>query len=284
MAIPRDKLAGEVVSFKTKGVGTVGVDALRNLFVSEGFLESVVPDLPIGTLAKRALREVEDGLLVKQIQADGQTGHPRFQITEEKEDADGELDYTKETVYTLDPAASVLANRADSGKTPRATAQLAITRDLRTRGDVRGIVKKLFEQSADLFCINEENGGSYFVPAEHFDFIDRVDRVLHNLGGEIRRFPVPKDSKEGKRSIQGSMTDWFERLVAELDDAAEKMKESRPSTMKTHVERYNAAKLKLDAAVEYLGGSAVELSAKIEAGKKKMMDTMEAKLAEADDA
>lgn len=280
MAIPRDKLAGEVVSFKTKGVGTVSVSALRQLFVAEGFLESVVPDLPAGTVAKRALREVEEDMMVKQIAADSATGHPRFQITEEKTDADGELDYLKETVYTFDPGADSLSHRSDASKTPRATAQLAIARDLRTKGDVRGIVKRLFEHSADLFCINEENGGSYFVPAEHFDFIDSVDRVLTNLGGEIRRFPVPKDSKEGKRSIQGSMTDWFERLVAELDDAAEKMKDARPDTMKRHVDKYNAAKLKLDAAVEYLGGSATDLTAKIESGRKKMQETMEAKLSE----
>lgn len=277
----RSQLAGEVVTFKTKGCGDVAVDTLRGLFVNEGFSSQVVPDLAPKVIAKRALRSVESDKeqIVKPIASDRTTGEPRFQVTRETEDSDGELDYDKESVYSFDVAAKAIKNANNPDRAKEVTKKYVHAEATRTRGDVRTIIKKLFESEAGLFVINEENGGAYFVPSEHFGFTDRVERVMTTLGGEIRRFPVPKSSKDGKKSIQAAMTDWFERLIEELNDAAQAMTDdTRTSTLQNHVKRYNQAKLKLEAAKQYLGESTSGLEEKISDAEQEMKKRIEERL------
>ena len=45
--------------------------------------------------------------------------------------------------------------------------------EARTRSDVTRVIQKLFERHADLFAIRPQ-GGCYFVPARHGNFVDKV--------------------------------------------------------------------------------------------------------------
>ena len=48
----------------------------------------------------------------------------------------------------------------------------------------------LKERHADLFRIRDQ-GGCYFVPAAHMDFVGKVEKFVSILNGNLRRFPIP---------------------------------------------------------------------------------------------
>ncbi|HXD87325.1 MAG TPA: hypothetical protein VN641_12590, partial [Urbifossiella sp.] len=61
--------------------------------------------------------------------------------------------------------------------------------EARTGSDFTRVIQKLFERHADLFAIRPQ-GGCYFVPARHGNFVDKVQRFLGKINGQVLRFPI----------------------------------------------------------------------------------------------
>ena len=76
----------------------------------------------------------------------------------------------------------------------------------RTAGDVTTVIQRLFDRHADLFRIRDQ-GGCYFVPAAHMEFVEKVEKFVSVLNGNLRRFPIPAGTPQGDRSVKESVAD-----------------------------------------------------------------------------
>src|SRR6202035_4123267 len=90
----------------------------------------------------------------------------------------------------------------------------------RNGADVTRVIQRLFDRQADLFPIRER-GGCYFVPERHAHFVDRIDRFVKKLNGNLRRFPVPSGTPHGDRSVKESVAGGIAALITEHNAAIE---------------------------------------------------------------
>jgi hypothetical protein len=121
-----------------------------------------------------------------------------------------------------------------------------------------------------------EQGGCYFVPAEHLAFVGKVQHLLSRVNGRLARFPVPAGTAEGDRSVKEAVADGLSALVAEHRAAVAAFgSDARDSTLARAAERIRRARFKVEAYAAYLAdekgrlgrelaAAADELRAKVE--------------------
>lgn len=138
----------------------------------------------------------------------------------------------------------------------------------RTTSDVTSIIQKLFDNgSADMFPIRDQ-GGAYFVPAEHIKFNEQIDRFVNHLGGSVVRFPIMK-SKVGNASVAASIKDTMEAMIGAHNEAVDGFTLSTgKSTIEAQAEKIKATRVKLQAYADYLGRSKAALLKEVEAANK----------------
>src|SRR3954451_11544852 len=201
------KLLGEVISWTCSGVA-VTHPALVEALTSAGLDPAVARELAPRHAFTRACRKLSDQRIIRQVAEDDRS----LQFTAEHRDGDT-FAYELETMLTLDKKTDAV--RCDlPGLATLAQEHLDHATDARNGGDVTRVIQKLFERHADLFPVRPQ-GGSYFVPARHAGFVDRVQSMLGRLNGQILRFPVPAGTAEGDRSVKESVAAGLAHLIDE---------------------------------------------------------------------
>jgi hypothetical protein len=116
---------------------------------------------------------------------------------------------------------------------------------VRTGADVTRTIQRLFERNADLFPIREK-GGCYFSPVEHAAFLDRIDRFVKALNGNLRRFPVPAGTAHGDRSVKEAVASGLAALIEEHRQAIAGFGEdTRSDTIERAAERIRITRHKV---------------------------------------
>lgn len=268
---PRPELAGEVVTFKTHGCrDEIPLDQVRQALVSAGLDPNEAKDLLPANAFRRALRKMARDRTIDQVDDVGSV--VKFQLTLKTLDDQGLVDYDREAVLSLDENGMVSCPESQEFA-DKAQVLIAEAIGHRTSRDVKSLVKRMFNKNTtrELFCINSENGGTYFVPERHRPFTAKVDLFLRELGGELGRFPVPSGTEEGNASIGSAINEGIEQYVASLDSVVENWGTGTPdATHERYGELYREAVFKAQSLQEFLGDKVSQLQARVEKSKNAM--------------
>src|SRR5262249_43078198 len=169
-------LLGEIITWSCKGPGVRHSDLVRALRDSD-LNEAVARELAPRHAFARACKRLAKQRIIRQVSEDA--GTITFQFTQESKAGD-RFEYTLETMLTLDKASGKVSC-ALPGLATLAQEALDECIAVRTSADITRIVQRLFEREADLFPIREQ-GGAYFCPRQHTDFVNKVEDFLNHLG------------------------------------------------------------------------------------------------------
>jgi hypothetical protein len=123
------------------------------------------------------------------------------------------IDYTFEALVSLDKPTDVVTCQ-DANLQAELTQELARSREERKTNDLTRLLQGLFHANADLFSAK---GGTYLVPAIHAAFIDRVERFVALLGGDLKRLPVSGGTTAGNSTMQTIVVDSTLELLGEYE-------------------------------------------------------------------
>jgi len=258
-------LLGEIVTWTCAGV-TVPLPALVEALRAAGLDESVARELAPRHAFARACKRLSDRRIIRPV-AETESAI-RFQFTAETRRED-RIDYALETMLELDKKSGRVACDLPGLAT---LAQEELDRCIGVRGgaDVTRVLMKLFERRADLFAIRPA-GGCYFVPAAHAAFTDQAQAFLSRLNGQMLRFPVPRGTAHGDRSVKEAVAAGLSALVAEHAAAVEAFgADTRPDTIERAAARIRATQFKVQAYAEYLHDEKAKLDRAVAAAQQRL--------------
>ena len=268
---PGTRLLGEIITWSASGVKVSHltlVEALRDSGLDEGVARELAPRHAFA----RACRRLSEARIIRPV---SEGAHAiTFQFTAERRE-EGRYTYELETLLTLDKASGKVSCDLP-GLATLAQEELDRCIAVRTGGDVTRVVQRLFERQADLFPIREQ-GGAYFVPAEHTHFLEKVEGFLCRLNGRINRFPVPAGTPQGDRSVKEAVAAGLAALIAEHEAAVATFGEdTRPDTLERAAERIRLTRHKVEAYGCYLAEERARLEKDLAEASRKLREKVEA--------
>lgn len=244
------KLHGEIVCWNIEGVKVRYADLLSALHEC-GLDGGVARELLPRHAFARACKKLETNRIIRMVNETEDELH--FQFTAERKE-DDRYEYTFETMLKLLKKTGKVTGEMP-GLVTHAQELLNEAISVRTGGDITRVVQKLFERKADLFPIRPQ-GGAYFVPQTHADFLAAIQRFLGIVGGQMWRFPVPAGTPHGDASVKDAVEKGLGELIEEHRKAvAEFSTDTRESTLERAAEKIRNTKFKIQAYAEYLGAA-----------------------------
>ena len=263
-----DSLLGEIVSWHMSSA-EIPVSEIRDALSKAGLDPDIAKDLNNRSAFSRAIKELKENRSIDKVR-ESKDGKIEFQLTRKEIDSHlMKFDY--ETTITLDTKTGDL-DCPNIEIEAKARSLFTHAMAHRTSSDVTRLGQKLFKDNADLFPINPAKGVAYFVPEQHKDFTGKVDLFFHGCGGSISRFPIPKGTSEGNRSVREAVSGGLETMVKELEESVESWgDDTRADTMARAIEKYRTVKHKVESYSEYLQFSKNELDEKVRVLKERMI-------------
>jgi hypothetical protein len=264
------RLLGEVLAWACPGL-SVAHTALVAALTDSGLEASVARELAPRHAFSRACKRLSEQRIIRPVSEDANM--VKFQFTQESREGD-RFEYTLETMLTLDKQTGAVTCELP-GLATLAQEELDRCIAVRTGSDVTRIVQKLFERQADLFPIRPQ-GGSYFVPARHADFVDKIQDFLNRVGGRLLRFPVPVGTEEGNRSVTHAVSEGLAAVITEHRAAiAQFGTDTRDDTLQRAAEKIRTTKFKLTAYSEYLAGERERLERAVAEAERELREKVE---------
>jgi hypothetical protein len=268
---PGTRLLGEIITwsaFAVKVSHLALVEALRDGGLDEGVARELAPRHAFA----RACKRLSEARIIRPVSEDAAT--IKFQFTAERREG-GRYTYELETLLTLDKATGKVSCDLP-GLATLAQEELDRCVAVRTGRDVTRVVQRLFERQADLFPIREQ-GGAYFVPAEHTAFLGKVEGFLRRLNGRVSRFPVPAGTPQGDRSVKDAVAAGLAALIAEHEAAVATFgADTRPDTLGRAAERIRLTRHKVEAYGCYLAEERARLEGDLAEASRKLREKVEA--------
>ena len=259
------ELLGEIICWTCNGLAVRHTDLIASL-KDAGLDEGVARELAPRHAFARACRKLSDARIIRQV-AENETSI-EFQFTSESRDGD-RFSYDFETLLTLDKRTGAVTCDLP-GLATLAQEELDRCIAVRTGSDVTRIVQKLFERTSDLFPIRPQ-GGAYFTPAAHAGFVDKVQTFLGSLNGAMLRFPIPKGTDHGDRSVKEAVASGLSSLIAEHAAAVEVFgADTRPDTIERAAARIKATQFKIQVYAEYLQDQKAKLDRELAAAQQRL--------------
>ena len=268
--LPGTQLLGEVISWTCSGV-TVNHAALFAALKDAGLDENVARELAPRHAFTRACKKLSDQRIIRQVGEDDTC--VRFQFTHESRAGD-KFEYELETMLTLDKKTGTVTCDLP-GLATLAQEHLDHAIDVRTGSDVTRVIQKLFERHADLFAIRPQ-GGCYYVPARHTEFVNKVQGFLGRINGQLLRFPIQAGTAEGDRSVKEAVASGLAALIAEHRLAIESFgTDTRDDTLTRAAEKIRKTQFKVQAYAEYLAEEKAKLDRELVAARQQLRDKVE---------
>ena len=263
------KMLGEIITWKIQGVAISHADLLAGLMASDLDCD-VAKELAPRNAFARACSKLDSERIIRKIAED----HEKisFQFTREALE-EGKFSYHFESLLFL--------NKYSGGITSEnleleqlAKAEFGRCMEERTANDVTKIVQRLFERHADLFSIRDQ-GGAYFVPEIHHDFVVKVESFVRNIGGSLQRFPIPAGSPQGDRAVQEAVANGLQGIIDEHMEAVEKFGgDTRPDTLHRAEEKIRITRLKIEGYRLYLDKKRSDLEASLQQASELLRSRM----------
>jgi hypothetical protein len=263
------KMLGEIITWKIQGVAISHADLLSGLKAIDLDCDVAKGLAPRNAFA-RACSKLDSERIIRKIAEDHAT--ITFQFTREALE-EGKFSYHFESLLFLNKHSGNITSE-NLELEQLAKEEFGRCVEARTANDVTRLVQRLFERHADLFSIRDQ-GGVYFVPEVHHDFIAKVERFVRNIGGSLQRFPIPAGSPQGNRAVQEAVAHGLQAIIDEHLQAVQKFGEdTRPDTLRRAEEKVRATKLKLEGYSFYLDQKREDLEASLQQASELLRSRM----------
>ena len=125
-----------------------------------------------------------------------------------------------------------------------------------------------------MFSIRDQ-GGVYFVPEVHQDFVAKVESFVRNIGGSLQRFSISAGSPQGDRAVQEAVANGLQGIIDEHMEAVAKFGEdTRPDTLHRAEEKIRITKLKIEGYGLYLDKKRSDLEASLQQASELLRSRM----------
>ena len=253
------KMLGEIITWKIQGVAISHADLISGLMASDLDCD-VAKELAPRNAFARACSKLNNERIIRKVAEDHST--ISFQFTREALE-DGKFSYHFESLLFLDKHSGNITSE-NLELEQLAKEEFGRCLESRSANDVTRLVQRLFERHADLFTIRDQ-GGVYFVPEVHQDFVVKVESFVRNIGGSLQRFPIPAGSPQGNRAVQEAVAHGLQAIIDEHLQAVQKFGEdTRPDTLRRAEEKVRATKLKIEGYSFYLDKKREDLEASLQ--------------------
>ena len=263
------KMLGEIITWKIQGVAISHADLHSGLMASDLDCD-VAKELAPRNAFARACSKLDSERIIRKVAED----HAiiTFQFTREALE-EGKFSYHFESLLFLNKHSGCITSE-NLELEKLAKEEFGRCMEARTANDVTRLVQRLFERHADLFSIRDQ-GGVYFVPEVHHDFIAKVERFVRNIGGSLQRFPIPAGSPQGDRAVQEAVAHGLQTIIDEHLQAVQKFGEdTRPDTLRRAEEKVRATKLKIEGYSFYLDKKREDLEASLQQASELLRSRM----------
>ena len=263
------KMLGEIITWKIQGVAISHADLLSGLMASDLDCD-VAKELAPRNAFARACNKLDSERIIRKIAEDH--AMITFQFTREANEG-GKFHYYFESLLFLNKySGSITSENLELEQL--AKEEFGRCMEARTANDVTRLVQRLFERHADLFSIRDQ-GGVYFVPEVHHDFIAKVETFVSNIGGSLQRFPIPAGSPQGDRAVKEAVAHGLQAIIDEHLEAVQKFGEdTRPDTLRRAEEKVRATKLKIEGYSFYLDKKREDLEASLQQASELLRSRM----------
>lgn len=199
----------------------------------------------------RACRKLQQQRIIRIVKVEGDL--MTFQFTAETKPGEGvdRFNYELETMLTLNKKSGEIT----CGIPGIATTAKEMLEDCignRTASDITNIVQRLFGTHADLFQVRDQ-GGAYFVPEMHLDFVGKVERFLVVMGGKMNRFPIPEGTANGDAAVKDVVAAGLAAMITKHREAISNFgQETGERAVEGQAKRIEATRFKLKCYAAYL--------------------------------
>jgi hypothetical protein len=263
------KMLGEIITWKIPRVAISHADLITGLMASDLDCDVAKEIAPRNAFA-RACSKLDNERIIRKVAEDHAT--ISFQFTREALE-DGKFNYHFESLLFLDKHSGNITSE-NLELEQLAKVEFGRCMELRTANDVTKIVQRLFERHADLFLIRDQ-GGVYFAPEVHQDFVVKVESFVRNIGGSLQRFPIPAGSPQGDLAVQEAVANGLQRIIDEHMEAVAKFGEdTRPDTLRRAEEKVRATKMKIEGYGFYLDKKREDLEASLQQASELLRSRM----------
>lgn len=265
------ELLGQILTWKASTTHSYAavVQALKD----EGLNEKMAKELNARDAFTRACHRLGEERIIRVVRNEKDT--IVFQFNKPALAADGEWTYPKETNLTLDKNTGKVTCKI---KDLEAKAQAAVieAQTTRTRTDITNIVQRLFDEAekttaglSGMFSIRDA-GGAYFVFADLFPFVDRIDRFLTKVNGSLDRWPIPKGEQAAK-AVQNTVGNAMAELVKEHNEAIDLLTiNTRRDTIDGLASKIKLTRVKIEAYANYLKDRQDDLVSALSSAEEKL--------------
>ena len=263
------KMLGEIITWKIQGVAISHADLLSGLMASDLDCD-VAKELAPRNAFARACNKLDSERIIRKIAEDH--AMITFQFTREANEG-GKFHYYFESLLFLNKHSGVITSE-NLELEQLAKEEFGRCMEARTANDVTRLVQRLFERHADLFSIRDQ-GGVYFVPEVHHDFIAKVETFVSNIGGSLQRFPIPAGSPQGDRAVKEAVAHGLQAIIDEHLEAVQKFGEdTRPDTLRRAEEKIRLTKMKIEGYGLYLDKKRSDLEASLQQASELLRSRM----------
>ena len=263
------KMLGEIITWKVQGVAISHADLISGLMASDLDCD-VAKELAPRNAFARACSKLDSERIIRKVAEDHAT--ITFQFTREALE-EGKFSYHFESLIFLNKHSGKITSE-NLELEQLAKEEFCRCMEARTASDVTRLIQRLFERHADLFSIRDQ-GGAYFVPRIHHDFIAKVENFLRNIGGTLQRFPIPAGSPQGDRAVQDAVASGLQGIIDEHLEAVQKFGEdTRPETLRKAEEKIRATRLKIQGYGFYLDKKREDLEASLQKASELLRSRM----------
>ena len=263
------KMLGEIITWKIPRVAISHADLITGLMASDLDCDVAKEIAPRNAFA-RACSKLDNERIIRKVAEDHAT--ISFQFTREALE-DGKFNYHFESLLFLDKHSGNITSE-NLELEQLAKVEFGRCMELRTANDVTKIVQRLFERHADLFLIRDQ-GGVYFAPEVHQDFVVKVESFVRNIGGSLQRFPIPAGSPQGDLAVQEAVANGLQGIIDEHMEAVAKFGEdTRPDTLHRAEEKIRITKLKIEGYGLYLDKKRSDLEASLQQASELLRSRM----------
>lgn len=236
---------GEIVSW-TAPSKVLRADLLVAL-TTAGLSEDMAPEMLPRNAFKRAVRELEDGKIIRQCEED--VDHIAFQFTTEFL-TNGEYEYATECFVKVNKSTGECTG-TDQQVADLAHEKLVEKMEVRNASDISRMIQALFKRNGDLFSVREA-GGCYFVPQMHVGLVEQVQELVDLIGGSVRRFEICNTQNATKSAAQ-AVKDQLDQLVSEFESYVDLLSSESAQQVNTATKKIAEIKTKTDAYKDLLG-------------------------------
>jgi len=263
-----DHLLGEIVTWDT-GEGEIDIAVIRQALELAG-LPCVAKDLNSRSAFTRATKHLKENRSIDKVKQ-GKDGTITFQLTK-KQIAGETMDFQYECRVILDTKTGDIQSESLEVET-EARKLYAHAMQVRTASDITRMVQTMFKNNADLFPINPRRGIAYFTPQAHAGFTAKVQMFIEAMGGSLWRFPVPKGTSDGNKSVKEAVASGLRAILDELNECVDGWDDTtRTTTMTRGIKKWQEIKHKAECYAEYLSSEQAELLKQIDAAKAKLVE------------